>query len=105
MNSGLASNADQPYGQAKGVVVVEYENPVVNWLKLLGLILFTFSLIVSMWEIWYLFSYAALLWSTCTATVCQNPIRMLEDCSSVSSAAMCWLSAWRGSSGTRREMR
>ena len=54
MNSGLSNNADQPYGGGKTVVVVEefYEHPVVNWLKLIFLILMTFGLIVSMWMLW-----------------------------------------------------
>lgn len=66
MNSGLASNADQPYGGNKVVIVSDpdAEHPAINWLKLIFLVLLTFGLIVSMWEIWYLSPHSAKPWST-----------------------------------------
>ena len=59
MNSGLASNADQPYGGKQAMVSMEepQEHPALNWAKLIFLILLTFGLIVSMWEIRYFFCY------------------------------------------------
>ena len=56
MNSSLAGNADQPYGANKAVANpgAETEHPALNWAKLIFLILLTFGLIVSMWEIWYI---------------------------------------------------
>ena len=54
MNSSLADNADQPYGGKVALPNEEIEHPAINWAKLIFLILLTFGLIVSMWEIWYM---------------------------------------------------
>ena len=58
MNSGLASNADNPYGAKRTMIMEEpEEHPAINWVKLIFLFFLTYGLIVSMWEIWYFYLY------------------------------------------------
>lgn len=53
MNQPLAQSSDRPYGANKANLLAPepQEHPVQNWIKLIFLILMTFSLIVMMWFI------------------------------------------------------
>lgn len=54
MNQPLAQSSDRPYGGNKLQMMNAdpVEHPVLNWVKLIFLILLTYGLIVSMWFIW-----------------------------------------------------
>ena len=60
MEFSIAKDADNPYGQQQKSVVVhiEEEDCVLNWIKLLSLVLLTYGLIVSMWFIRYYIFYS-----------------------------------------------
>ena len=103
MNQPLASSGDNPYGQRAAMMgQVEEEHPALNWAKLIFLILLTYGLIVSMWEIWYSFNYSALQSKLCMIIVCHLPMSMEEDSCSVCFVSMCFASEWHGISDRRR---
>lgn len=53
MNQPLAQNSDRPYGGNSLLNPEPQEHPVLNWIKLIYLILLTFALIIMFWFLWY----------------------------------------------------